>query len=83
MAEEQVELAAKDVFALLGVSIPENLEVGTKRQEQGDTKDDESVFTLEEDDKVQFMVISYLMVFLGGRVGKNCLWLFCWASLMS
>jgi hypothetical protein len=60
MADEQVELASKDVFVLLGVSVPENLEVGTKRQEQGDTKDieNESVFTLDESDKVHFMVMS-------------------------
>ncbi|XP_060844548.1 armadillo repeat-containing protein gudu-like [Rhopalosiphum padi] len=57
MADEQVELASKDVFVLLGVSVPENLDVGTKRQEQGDTKDieNESVFTLDESDKVHFM----------------------------
>lgn len=60
MADEQVELASKDVFVLLGVSVPENLDIGTKRPEQGDTKDieNESVFTLDEDDKVHFMVMS-------------------------
>ncbi|XP_025200518.1 armadillo repeat-containing protein gudu-like [Melanaphis sacchari] len=65
MADEQVELASKDVFVLLGVSVPENLEIGTKRQEQGDTKDveNESVFTLDEDDKVYFMnVVEPLVV---------------------
>ncbi|XP_016657738.1 armadillo repeat-containing protein gudu-like [Acyrthosiphon pisum] len=59
MADEQVELASKDVFVLLGVSAPENLEIGTKRQEQGDTKGDEneSVFTLDEEDKTKFMTV--------------------------
>jgi len=59
MADEQVELASKDVFVLLGVSAPENLEIGTKRQEQGDIKGDEneSVFTLDEEDKTKFMVM--------------------------
>jgi len=62
MADEQVELASKDVFVLLGVSAPENLEIGTKRQEQGDTKgdDNESVFTLDEEDKTKFMVMIVL-----------------------
>lgn len=64
MADEQVELASKDVFVLLGVSAPENLEIGTKRQEQGDIKGDEneSVFTLDEEDKTKFMVISVLSI---------------------
>jgi len=63
MADEQVELASKDVFVLLGVSAPENLEIGTKRQEQGDTikgDENESVFTLDEEDKTKFMVMSVL-----------------------
>lgn len=64
MADEQVELASKDVFVLLGVSAPENLEIGTKRQEQGDTKIDEneSVFTLDEEDKTKFMVMRIILI---------------------
>lgn len=63
MADEQVELASKDVFVLLGVSAPENLEIGTKRQEQGDTKGDEneSLFTLDEEDKTKFMVMKVIL----------------------
>lgn len=78
MADEPVELAAKDVFVLLGVPVPENLETGSKWQEQGDTKDDddESHFSLDEDDKVQINVsnislIANLLRFLCRRMCYN------------
>lgn len=60
MAEELVELAAKDVFVLLGVPVPENLETVNKFQEQSETKDaeNESLFTLDDDDKIHMNVSS-------------------------
>lgn len=63
MAEEHVELAAKDVFVLLGVPVPENLDaVGSKWQEQGDSKNDESEAppTFDEDDDVHYNVMGSL-----------------------
>lgn len=87
MADEQVELASKDVFVLLGVSAPENLEIGTKRQEQGDTKGDEneSVFTLDEEDKTKFMVMKVLLYVptviwvAAGRLVKTRIFIF-WSN---
>lgn len=62
MAEELVELAAKDVFVLRGVPVPENLETVNKLQEQGDSKDgeNESLFTLDDEDKVHMNVSNYI-----------------------
>lgn len=61
MANEPFELAAKDVFVLLDVPVPENLETDSKWLEQGDTKDDddESHFSLDIDDKVQINVSNF------------------------
>lgn len=57
MAEELVEMSAKDVFVLLGVPVPENLDTINKWQEPG-SKDDEndSQYTLDDDDKIQMEV---------------------------
>ncbi|VVC37190.1 Hypothetical protein CINCED_3A000543 [Cinara cedri] len=60
--DQQIELPAKDVFALLGVPVPENLETVAKSgQGQGDAKDDaanESQYSLDEDDKVPINLIT-------------------------
>lgn len=58
MAEEQIDLASKDVFILLEVPIPENLETSTNWQELTENKDEEneSQLTLDEDDKLHFHV---------------------------
>lgn len=62
MADEHVELAAKDVFVLLGVPVPENLDAtANKFQDQGDSKTDESeiVQIFDEDDDVHFNVKNF------------------------
>lgn len=58
MAEEQIDLASKDVFILLEVPIPENLETSTNWQELTENRDEEneSQLTLDEDDKLHFHV---------------------------
>jgi len=58
MGEEKIDLAAKDVFVLLRVPVPENLESGSKWQEKDDTENDdnESQLTFDEIDKVQLNI---------------------------
>lgn len=60
MANENAEdeFAAKDVFVLLGVPVPENLTSKIKREEKtsDDNDDNKSQSTVDEDDKVQIEV---------------------------
>lgn len=58
MADELVELAAQDVFVLLGVPVPDNIEVRNNSEEL-DTQDvdEESKISLTEEDKIRFKVM--------------------------
>jgi len=75
MADDQADLASKDVFVLLGVSAPENLNIGTSPEEEVDSND-ESKISLDEVNNTYFMVMCllYVIVFvIGGKVIKKML----------
>lgn len=67
MADEQIELASKDVFVLLDVPESKNLDIRNKWQNQNDSKNDDndSLFSLDNDEKFSCNVcnISYYIMY--------------------
>jgi hypothetical protein len=59
MADELVELAAQDVFVLLGVPVPDNIEIRNNLEEL-DTHDgdEDSKISLTEGELIRFKVMS-------------------------